>query len=228
MELSVRDVATAFQVSENTVFRWIVEKNLPAQQLNGVYRFNRVQLLEWAALHRLAPSADVFRPNGNVMPRLDDALRAGRVVDGLPGKDRPSVLKALSEVLPVPEDMDREELLLLFAGREALGSTAIGDGVALPHPRHPIVMPGRPASVTVCYLANPLDFAAPDGKPVHTLFAMLSPTARTHIHLLARLLTALRDTGFREAVRRKAGAGELVEQARRLEESFAAPTGPGS
>jgi PTS system nitrogen regulatory IIA component len=114
-------------------------------------------------------------------------------------------------------------LLLLFAGREALGSTAIGEGIALPHPRHPIVMPGRAASVTVCYLASPLDFAAPDGKPVDTLFALLSPTARSHVHLLARLLTALRDPGFREAVRRKAGADELIAQARRLEESFAAP-----
>jgi PTS system nitrogen regulatory IIA component len=226
MELTLRDVADAFQVSENTVARWVGEKNLPAREINGTYRFNRVQLLEWAALHRLAPGPGAFRPDGTALPRLDDALAAGGVLPGLAAPDRAGCLRALVAALPLPEDFDRDELLMLFAGREALGSTAIGDGIALPHPRHPIVVPGRPAGVTVCYLNQPLDFNAPDRQPVHTLFALLSPTVRTHVHLLARLLTALRAPGFRDAVRRKAGAADLVEQARLLEESFtAAPAG---
>jgi PTS system nitrogen regulatory IIA component len=52
---------------------------------------------------------------------------------------------------------------------------------------------------------------------------MLSPTVRAHVHLLARLIAALRDPGFREAIRRKAPAEELIEQARRLEETFKQP-----
>jgi PTS system nitrogen regulatory IIA component len=223
MDLTLRDVAAAFQVSENTVCRWVSEKNLPAQQVDGTYRFNRVQLLEWAALHRLAPGPAAFRHDGNVLPRLDDALRAGGCVANLAANDRQGVLSALIAALPLPDDFDRDELLMLFTGREALGSTAIGEGIALPHPRHPLVIPGKPASITVCYLANPLDFAAPDQQPVHTLFAMLSPTVRTHVHLLARLLTALKDPGFRDAVRRKAPAEELVAEARRLEETFGGP-----
>jgi PTS system nitrogen regulatory IIA component len=228
MDLSIRDVAETLQVPENTVFRWINERHLPAQQLNGVYRVNRVQLLEWAALNRVPLGPAAFRPNGNALPRLDDALRAGRVVDGLAGADKAEVLRALVEALPLPPGQDRDELHLMFVGREALGSTALGEGLAVPHPRQPIVIPGHPPSVTVCFLARPLEFGAPDKQPVHTLFAMLSPTVRAHVHLLARLIAALRDPGFREAIRRKAPADELIAQATRLEETFKrpAPAGP--
>jgi PTS system nitrogen regulatory IIA component len=148
------------------------------------------------------------------------------VVYGLAGSDKAGVLRALVEALPLPPGTDREELLLMFAGREALGSTALGEGLAVPHPRQPIVIPGKPPSVTVCFLAQPLEFGAPDKQPVHTLFALLSPTVRAHVHLLARLIAALRDPGFRDALRRKAPADELLEQARRVEESFKQSAAP--
>jgi PTS system nitrogen regulatory IIA component len=223
MQLTIRDVAQTFQVSENVVSRWIAEKNLPATQVDGSWRFNRVQVLEWAALNKLAPGPAAYRPNGVVLPRLDDSLRVGGPVLSLRGTDKAAVLREMIASVPLPDGTDREELLQLFSGREALGSTAIGDGIALPHPRRPIVIPGRPPGITVCYLSSPLEFNAPDKQPVHTLFALLSPTVRAHVHLLARLMTALRDPGFRAAVQRKAQADELIGEAERLEESFARP-----
>jgi PTS system nitrogen regulatory IIA component len=217
MDLTLRDVADAFRVSEDTVARWVADNNLPARRPNGTYRFNRIELLEWAAVQRLAPSP-FFRGARPSLPRLDKALRNGGALTGLTAHDRPGLLRALIAALPLPTHFDRDELLMLFTGREALGPTAIGEGIALPHPRRPIVIPGWPASITVCYLGAPLDFTAPDGQPVHTLFALLSPTVLGHVHLLARLLTALKDTGFREAVRRRAPAPELIDHARRLED----------
>jgi PTS system nitrogen regulatory IIA component len=229
MDLTVRDVADTLQVSENTVYRWVNEKNLPAQQVNGQYRFNRVQLLEWAALHHVEMGPGAFRPGGpgTALPRLDDALRAGQVIEGLPGADKPGVLRALVEALNLPPGLDRDDLLQLFLGRESLGSTGIGGGIALPHPRYPIVNPGRPPSVSICYLAQAIDFGALDRRPVHTLFTLLSPTPRAHLHVLSRLLYALRDPAFRDAIGRKAPAAEIIGQAGRLEEAFARQPPPG-
>ncbi len=219
MNLTIHDVAEALQVPEATVLRWVSQRNLPAVQVNGAYHVNRVQLLEWAALNRLPLASAAFRPNGVLQTRLDRALEAGKVVDKLAGTDKPTVLRALIDSLPLPPELQRDEALLMFSSRESLGSTAIGEGFALPHPRQPIVTPGHPPSITLCYLAQPLDFNAPDGQPVHTLFAMLSPTVRVHVHLLARLMTALRDPGFRDSVRLKE-ATAIIAEATRIEESY--------
>jgi PTS system nitrogen regulatory IIA component len=218
MNLTLRDVAAALQVPESTVLRWISEKNLPAQHVAGTYHFNRVQLLEWAAVNRQPLTGDAFRQNGSPLPRLDAALRAGRIVDNLPGSDLANVYRALVDILPLPPDQEREEVYQMFLGRESRGSTAIGEGLALPHPRHPIVTPGQPPSVTVCFLAQPLDLKAPDRKPVHTLLALLTPTVRVHVHLLARLISALREPGFRAALLRKDPAA-ICAEAERLEEA---------
>ncbi|HPI73978.1 MAG TPA: helix-turn-helix domain-containing protein, partial [bacterium] len=48
MELTVKDVVRLFNVSERTVYRWIQSANLPAYKVNEQYRFNRVEMLEWA------------------------------------------------------------------------------------------------------------------------------------------------------------------------------------
>lgn len=221
MQLTVRDVAAALKVSENTVHRWITDRNLPAQQVNGQYRFNSVQLLEWATLNRLELGPLAFRNGGSALPRLDDALSAGGVLGSLPGTDKAGVLRALVQSLPLPESVDRDDLLQLFSARESSGSTAVGEGLAVPHPRQPLVMPGRPPSMTICYLAHPVDFGAADRQPVHTLFALLSPTVRAHLHLLARLIHALRDPDFRESLRHRASAEEMIEQAHHLEEKLA-------
>src|SRR5262249_32793775 len=153
------------------------------------------------------------------LARLDDALRAGGVVHGLPGDDKPAVLRALVGRLPLPADAEREAVLQMMLAREAAGSTGGGDGIALPHPRLPIVPPHTPPPAPLAFPARPIDFGAPDGKPVHTLFAIVSPTVRVHSAMLARLAFALRQPAFQECVRRQAPADEVLAQAARLEDS---------
>src|SRR5262249_25447722 len=109
--------------------------------------------------------------------------------------------------------------------REASGSTFLGEGLALPHPRYPIVLPTDAPFITLCFLAQPIPYGANDREPVHTLFALVSPTVRLHLALLARLGPGRPAPGFREAVRRKAAAEEILEQARRVEDALAAGTG---
>ena len=53
MQLSVREVARLLKVSENTVYRLVDERSLPAQQINSQYFFNKAELLEWATAQRI-------------------------------------------------------------------------------------------------------------------------------------------------------------------------------
>jgi len=221
MQLTVRDVSTLLSVSEKTVYRWVKEGVLPSYRINEQYRFNRAELLEWATSRRMNVSAALFEePESDAapIPNLGEALRAGGIFYRLEGKDRETVLRAVVEHLRVPEEVDREFLLRVLVAREALQSTAIGDGIAIPHVRNPIVLHVSRPIVTLCFLEQAIDFGALDGWPVHVLFTMVSPTVRAHLRLLSRLSFALHDAGFKDAVLRQAPREEILAACRRVED----------
>ncbi len=60
MQLTVHDVATYFNVSERTVYRWIDQKIIPAYKINDQFRFNRAELLEWATAQKINVSPEIF------------------------------------------------------------------------------------------------------------------------------------------------------------------------
>ena len=223
MQLTVRDVATLLNVSERTIYRWIKEKTIPAYRISEQYRFHRAELLEWATARRIGVSAEIFRDADDAsvrMPSLSEALLAGGIVYRLVGTDKESVLGAAVEAMHLPDEVDREQLLRVLVSREALASTGIGDGIAIPHVRNPIVLHVPRSTITLCFLEKPVDFGALDGQPVHCLFTMVSPTVRAHLHLLSRLAFALRDPGFQGVIRRQGLRDEILAELRRVESSL--------
>ena len=225
MHLTVRDVARALQVSEKTLHRWITQRGLPAHHIENQYRFNASELLELATAQGHQISPDLLQPGGAApLPRFSAALAAGGVHYSLPGGDKQTVLTRVVSLLRLPPDIDRAAFLQVLLAREAAGSTAIGDGIAIPHVRNPIVMRIPAPAVTLCFLEQPVDFDAIDGKPVHTLFTLVTPTVREHLHLLSFLGYVLRDEGFKSALRRQAPPHEIVTEVARAEADIARAT----
>ncbi len=220
MQLTVREAARLLRVSEKTVYRWIAGRQLPAHRVGDLYRFNRAELLEWAMANRVNASAELFgepAEPGGALPGLHEALEAGGISYRLEGGDRDAVLRSLVRTLRLPEGVDAELVYEVLRARELLGSTSVGDGVAIPHPRHPLVLQVTRPSVTLCFLETPIDYGALDGKPVSALFAILSPTVRTHLHLLAHLAFALHQPGFRAAVAGQGSRQEILREAARAD-----------
>jgi PTS system nitrogen regulatory IIA component len=219
MQLSVREVARLMRVPERTVQRWVRQEQLPAHHVGGQLRFNRVELLEWATAHKLPAPAELLGEPAisEEAGLLIAAVLAGGVLYDMRGVDRRSALAAVVERMPLPERFDRGKLLELFLSRESLGSTGVGDGIAIPHPRYPVVLPVRAATATLCFLRRPIDFQAPDSRPVDTLFVLVSPTVRSHLKLLSQLAAALRDKGFRNAVRGRAAPDVILNELRRVQ-----------
>jgi nitrogen PTS system EIIA component len=219
MELSIRKAASLLGVSENTIYRWIEERRIPAYRVNESYRFNEAELLEWANSNPVHPPQSLIEggDDGPLSFTLQGALQAGGVHAGVGGRDGASVLKEVVAAMPLPAHVDREFLLQMLLARESAGSTGIGEGIAIPHARNPIVMNLPRPIVSLCYLAQPIDFGAIDGKPVHTLFTIVSPTIKTHLALLSRLAFALRDKSFAKVVARKGTLAEVVPHARRID-----------
>ncbi|HBZ70588.1 MAG TPA: PTS fructose transporter subunit IIA [Deltaproteobacteria bacterium] len=219
MDLSVRDVAKLLNVSEETVYRWVRKGSLPSHRVHDQYRFNRVELQEWAALHKHRVSPDLFRANGSgeECPSLRAAIEHGGVFYGVPGDRREKVLEAVCELPGIPSKVNRRLLYQLLVAREALASTAVGHGIAIPHPRDPVVVRVDKPAVLLCFLSEPVDFHAMDGQAVRVLFTLLSPSVRIHLQLLAKLAFALHDETLMELLRTAAPKRSILERMAALE-----------
>ena len=218
MQLTARDAARLLGVPEAALKRWLRSDELAATRVNEQYRFNKIDLLEFATARNLEISpqllAEVEQP---ALPSLAEALRAGGVHRGVSGADKATILRAVVDRLPLPGPADRDLLHRVLLAREALGSTGFGNGIAIPHPRNPIVLRIQKPEVAICYLDRPIDFEAIDGKPVHTLVTLVSPSTRKHLHLLAIVAAALRDRAVLAKLKAKAGLDELLPEIARVE-----------
>lgn len=221
MLLTVSEAARLLQKSERTVQQWIRKEGLPACRVNEQLRLNRVDLLEWATEHNIKVSPEIFADTEDEseeqLPTLSEALTTGGIHYGIVGSDTPSILKEVVGLLRLPRQVDPDFLLQVLLSREALGTTAIGDGIAIPHVRNPILLHVAAPTVTLCFLAQPVDFKALDHKPVEILFTLISPTVKTHLHLLAKLAFALRDERFKAVLERRGSKDEIMATVRAIE-----------
>ncbi len=219
MKLTVPEVASILGSTEKRVYEWIVESGLPAQRIRGQFRINRTDPLEWAADHGMGVSPRAFsRERGT--PSLAGALRAGGVHREIGGGDLQTVIRSIVALLPVVPDADRDMLLHVLLARDALGVTPVGDGIAIPHVRTPIVLAQADAVLALSFLTQPFELGAPDGRPVDTFFLLICPTIRVHLAMLAKLAFGLKDEAFHAAVRGRAPTEEIVRLAAALEGAF--------
>jgi len=143
--------------------------------------------------------------------RVVDFLQPDAVVANLDATTKPAVLAELSQRLArtVP-GVDPETLRHVLEERELLASTAIGDGIAIPHGKldsvgHLVGVLGR--------AVKGIEFESIDGKPTHLVFMLVAPASSTGVHLkaLARLSRLFRDPDFRQRLL-AAPSGEAMYQ----------------
>lgn len=224
MRLTVRDVAKLLGVSEKTIHRLAERDEIPSYCLKEQRRFSKAEILEWAAARGMLPAKGLVsegKGGAGPLPSVEDAIAVGGIFYGVEGGDKSSVLRSVVDSLRLPEDVDRGYLHDILLAREALGSTGIGDGIAIPHVRNPIVLNDAKPSITLSFLKEPIDFEAIDSLPVRVLFTIISPTIRVHLHLLSRLGFILHDAECKAAVLGEAPPDELLKQIRRAEGAIA-------
>lgn len=220
MNLTVKDVARMFRVSQKTIYRWVASRSIPFYRVQDQYRFDRGELLEWANTNHVELAPQVLLEESSVdvpLPGVAQALRDGGIYYRVSGSDRETVLCHAVDLLHLPEGVDRRFLTEVLLAREALASTGVCDGIAIPHTRHPVVQHLRRPVLALCFLEHPVDFGALDGKPVYVLFLLVSPTTRQHLHLLSRLAFVLRNATFRAVLERQALREEIVAAAEQAE-----------
>ncbi len=143
------------------------------------------------------------------MPFLD-LLSTERVRTDLVAADKTDLLGILSGLLAVDAD-ERRKISDALVGREKLGSTGLGRGVAMPHGRIPGLDRPRAAFVR---LASPLDFDSVDAQPVDLVAALVVPTHFTdqHLQLLAELAEIFSDNDLTLALRSAPDSSALLQE----------------
>jgi nitrogen PTS system EIIA component len=220
MQITVRQAATYLGVNEATLRRWIKERGLPVHRVTERLHLNAIEVWEWAVENGVPASRSLLEEaqrSPEVVPPLSALLEAGGIHRDVAGEDKSGALAAIVQHLPLAPDVDRDFLLTVLDAREAMGSTGIGDGIAIPHVRNPILLHVDQPFVSLSLLRKPVEFGAVDGKPVHALFLVVSPSVPAHLRILAQLGFVLRDPAMRDLLARRAPTAEILARTRELE-----------
>ena len=138
-----------------------------------------------------------------------DLLSPGRILVGVRINSRKRLLELISETLANKnKELNSREIFESLCVREQLGSTGLGDGVAIPHGR---ISGTRDVEALFLRLIKPLPFDADDGKPVDLIFALAVPTHCTEDHskLLSSIAERFSDPELLERLRKAADVNEI-------------------
>lgn len=135
--------------------------------------------------------------------KIMDFLSKDAVTVNIKGADKDSVLKEMVDLLITAGEVDkkhRAKLIELLKAREELGSTAIGQGVGIPHAKSEYV---SRLIAAFGISKKGVNFDSLDGEPVHIFFMLLAPqdSAGPHLKALARISRLLKDKYFREGLK---------------------------
>jgi nitrogen PTS system EIIA component len=213
MQLTFHDIEKAFEIGEKTLYQWLNSKGMPAVRANDQYYFNSVEVLEWALKYRIPLTPGALRlceKSSTEQDIITPALTNGGVYFGLEGMQREEILSKVLDHLPLPSHISKESLKEMLLSREQVGTTAIGNGIAIPHVKHPVVLAGMEPMVGLFFLSQPVDFSAMDGAKVHTLFVILSSSFKGHLSLLSRLAFCLQQEVVKSALEHRGSRDEIL------------------
>ncbi len=152
--------------------------------------------------------------------KLSEILNPDNIIPDLRAKDKKGVLEELVDVI-VSHDpsLDKGSLVKVLLERERLGSTGIGDGIAIPHGKfqglkHPVISFGRSL--------GGLDFDSMDGQPAFLFFLLVAPENSASIHLkaLAKIAKILKNSSFRNVLMQAPTRKELFQTIIQNDEEF--------
>jgi len=151
--------------------------------------------------------------------KITDFLAPELVVADLEAGTKDEALQSLAgRVASVVPELDAAEILTVIKEREALGSTGIGNGIAIPHGKL-----GGLEEVIVLFARSKkgVEFAAVDGNPVHLIFLLLAPenAAGTHLKILARISRMLKREEFCHKLLELSAADDLYAVIRSEDEN---------
>jgi len=202
MILTLKELAEYLRVNERTILRMLTTGKISGVKIGGQWRFNGSQIDQVffpagrgevdSALTKDEPGSVISRPAIGIP--LSRVMSEERIILNMKATDVDSAIGELADArLLNGLVLDVTDLQRKCMEREAACSTAVGQGIAIPHPRDPIATLKTSAAVVYGYSKEGIDFKAPDNQPVHHFFFVCSQNMELHMHLMGCLGRILRN-----------------------------------
>ncbi|MBZ0156551.1 MAG: PTS sugar transporter subunit IIA [Alphaproteobacteria bacterium] len=205
--MSVKDVAALLSVSEKTIYRMIKNETIPCFRVGGQWRFDRREITSWMEDTReFSYETAVGNPTRADEESISIAefLRRGGIYYRVSGGTKEEAISASLELIRmrIPE-LDPKRLFDAIMSRERICPTAVGHGIAFPHPRPFKEFTAPLSSIALCCLANPIPFGALDKEAVDTLFFIFPKSEQRFLRIQAKLLRLLKEQDILAALKRE-------------------------
>lgn len=216
--LTLRDAAHHLHLSVQNVEVLVKRGEIPFEMRGENIIFHKRTLDAWASQRILGmgakPLTDFHRASSAkvhdlsrrhaLMPEL---INAARIVPDLHSRTKPGVMRDMVQ-LAVKTDLvsDETDLMTSLQEREQLCSTAIGDGIALLHPRHHEPYMFADSFICLGRTVQPIHAGAQDGRPTNLFFLICCQDDTIHLHTLARICSMGQIPGFLDILRNAATA----------------------
>ncbi len=183
--MTVAEVAAYLQLADKTILRMAQSGRIPAAKIASQWRFLRPVVRDWVA-GRMQVEAAGAAPSRRAVLRASELVRPSLITLSIRPGPKEQVLRDL--IAPAAASgfaADGARLLASLLERERMMTTAVGHGVALPHPRRPLegMFPEPALVVGLCREGTP--FGAMDDRLVHVLMLICSTRDVIHLRLMA-------------------------------------------
>ncbi len=197
MDLKIKDITELLNVPEKTVRQWISEKRMPAYKIKNQYYFNKSEISEWILKNNIAVSVNILNLGLTTKPvSIFELINKGGIFYNIKGKTVEEIITHVVKTIKIPSGTTRDIVQASLLQREEMMSTAVGHGIAFPHPRNPIISDVENEAIYLCFLKNRIDYNAIDSEPVGVLFVIISSNSKRHLEILSKISYLCRQEEF--------------------------------
>lgn len=145
-------------------------------------------------------------------PKIDicDLVKKGGVYYDVPGTTAAEVYKDICGRIELPEGLSANLFCDELVKREQMMSTAVGNGIAIPHPRPLLLSKQESQRIVLCFPKEFLDMNAPDERLVSALFILLTSSVKDHLQILAQIADLVQKVDVRRVLERQAPEEEVL------------------
>jgi len=219
MNLTIKDISHLLMITEKEVQQLIKKKEIPFQILHDKVVFNKQQIIEWALGRNFTINLSGHKKFSEYHIDTLSTLLDKDSFHYNSNLTESSYIEQMVSQVKFDKNVDREIIIQLLKSRESMMSTAIGNGISLPHPRIPLMVGKNKPLINFFFPVKPLNLKSIDGKPVHTLILIISQTIKQHLSLIAHLSFLLSKETFRFALQNRLDYKEILDIIKKIEES---------
>jgi excisionase family DNA binding protein len=213
--MTLAEVADFLQLAEKTVLRMAHKGQIPAAKVASQWRFLRSIIKDWLASQMQivsSPKIPYLAANNRDISQLNGIIRPDLIRTVIQPGSKDTILKQLITPLRETGFAQQPELFLQKTmEREKMMTTAIGHGVAMPHPRKPIENMFPEPAIVVGICPKGTNFDAIDDQLVHLFFLICATREEIHLQLMAKIGWLIRNKKILAKLKQATSKEQVME-----------------